>query len=218
MEYVSVGVMMALLPLIYVIFIIMCRSEFREEKNRLRRPLGSLPELAVLILSEASLLRLWHSMGKPSFDNTIFLLMYIMLAGMTAFFFTDLWEHIVPNKLLLLHVLLWVVIVGAGLIRNFDYMLGYLAEYIIGFLFCALSFGLCCIISRGKLGAGDVKLALLLGMYIPAGYITAAVFYGCVLSAAVLIILLLIKKITSKELIPFVPFLYIGLAIKYLLG
>ncbi len=218
MSYICIAVMALILPFLYIGAILYCRSDFSRETNQKRRPMTSLPEIVVMILSEACLIRLWFSLGKPSFDNIQFDLMYIILAAMTILFFTDFWEHRVPNKIILATLMLWAIIVGAGIIFNMHYMAGLLFEYVIGFLFCAISFGLCYIISHGKLGAGDVKLALLMGICIPVGYVTSAILYGCIAAAVVSVALLIAKKITRKDFIPFVPFLYAGLIIRYLMG
>lgn len=218
MSYISVAIMAVMLPLLYIGAVLYCRANFSDDNNRNRKPMTSFSEVTVVIISEISLIRLWLSLGKPSFDDIRFDLMYIILAVMTVLFFTDFWEHKVPNRIILVSLLLWAIIVGAGFIFDMQYMLGLVFEYCIGFLFCAISFGLCYIISRGKLGAGDVKLALLMGLCLPAGYVTAAILYGCLAAAVVSIVLLLLKKITRKDFIPFVPFLYAGLIIRYLMG
>lgn len=218
MSYISIAVMALMLPLLYIGAVLYCRADFSDENNRNRRPMTSLWEAVVIIVSETALIRLWFSFGRPSFGNIQFDLMYLILTAMMVLFFTDLWEHKVPNRIILISLLFWAIIAGAGFIGNMQYMLGLVIEYGIGFLFCALSFGLCYIISRGKLGAGDVKLALLMGLCLPAGYVTAAILYGCLAAAVVSIALLLMKKITRKDFIPFVPFLYAGLIIRYLMG
>lgn len=218
MSYISITIMAVMLPLLYIGAILYCRADFSNDTNRNRKPMASFSEVAVGIISEISLIRLWLSLGKPSFDDIRFDLMYIILAVMTVLFFTDFWEHKVPNRIILVSLLLWAIIVGAGFIFNMQYMLGLVFEYCIGFLFCAISFGLCYIISHEKLGAGDVKLALLMGLCLPAGYVTAAILYGCLAAAVVSVVLLLLKKIKRKDFIPFVPFLYTGLIIRYLMG
>lgn len=218
MSNISITIMALMLPLLYIGAVLYCRVDFSDDNNRNLKPMTSFPEAVVIIISEISLIRLWFAFDKPSFANIQFDLMYILLTVMTVLFFTDLWEHKVPNRIILISLLLWASIVGVGFILNMLYMLGLVFEYGIGFLFCAISFGLCYIISQGKLGAGDVKLALLMGMCIPAGYVTAAILYGCLAAAVVSIVLLLLKKITRKDFIPFVPFLYAGLIIRYLMG
>lgn len=218
MSNISITIMALILPLLYIGAVLYCRVDFSDDNNRNRKPMTSFPEAVVIIISEISLIRLWFAFDKPSFANIQFDLMYILLTVITVLFFTDLWEHKVPNRIILISLLLWASIVGAGFILNMHYMLGLVFEYGIGFLFCAISFGLCYIISQGKLGAGDVKLALIMGMCLPAGYVTAAILYGCLAAAVVSIVLLLLKKITRKDFIPFVPFLYAGLIIRYLMG
>ena len=172
----------------------------------------------VLVLSECALFGLWLHLGRCTFDDPIFVLSYVMLAGMSVFCITDWLDRIVPNRILFIMLLGWLVIAGFFILRDPNRMAGYLAEYITGFLFCLTSFGLCYILARGKLGAGDVKLALIMGLYLPGSYAAAAIFYGCMLSAIFCVALLLAKKITKKTAVPLVPFLYMGLIIKYIIG
>ena len=68
------------------------------------------------------------------------------------------------------------------------------------------------------MGAGDVKLALVMGLYLTGEYVVGAVFYGCIASAAYSLVQLARKKLSRKDTIPFVPFLYLGLIIRYLVG
>ena len=78
--------------------------------------------------------------------------------------------------------------------------------------------GLCRLITRGGIGLGDVKLfsaaSLLLGLY--GGICTLALGQLAALAAAVA--LLLSKKATWKDSIPFAPFLALGFLICLILG
>ena len=68
------------------------------------------------------------------------------------------------------------------------------------------------------MGAGDVKLSLLMGLYLSVEYVVGAIVYGCLVGAVYSIVQLLRKKLSRKDMIPFVPFLYAGLIIRYLIG
>ena len=63
----------------------------------------------------------------------------------------------------------------------------------------------------------DVKLSLIMGIYLTGRDIPGAVFYGCLIAAGYSIIQLIRKKITRKDRLPFVPFLYMGVVVRYLL-
>ena len=88
---------------------------------------------------------------------------------------------------------------------------------VLGLLFCMISFGLGYLLSRGSMGAGDVKLSFVMGLYLTGEYVVGAVFYGCVAGAVFAVVQLLRRKLSRKDTIPFVPFLYLGLIIRYLI-
>ena len=116
----------------------------------------------------------------------------------------------IPN-----HLLIWMAILGVGWrFRNQGVpgALSYLgqAALIVAFLYPFFKIGC--------LGAGDVKLALVMGLYLTGEYVVGAVFYGCIASAAYSLVQLARKKLSRKDTIPFVPFLYLGLIIRYLVG
>ncbi|MBD5143042.1 MAG: hypothetical protein HDT22_05445 [Ruminococcus sp.] len=75
----------------------------------------------------------------------------------------------------------------------------------------------CRLISRGGIGAGDVKLFALIGFYfgvIPAMNI---LFYTTFLASMIAIILLIGKKAKMKSTLALGPFVFIGLNVYYIL-
>lgn len=216
--YLILAVGIVLLPLIYFGAMMGCRSLFEEEKNRKRLPLHSGLEFAVVISAEAAFFRIWQTGVESGEFGARFLLLFIMLAAMMVFCVMDFWEKIVPNMLLLVLVLLFMIITGLQGVANMDRMLYGLMPAALGVIFCALSFGLGYLFSRGSMGAGDVKLSLVMGLYLTGEYVAGAVLYGCIAAALFSVIQLTRKKLTRKDKIPFVPFLYIGLIIRFLAG
>lgn len=218
MNYLTIILCMLALPLIYAGTIAVYQSDFELEENQNRIPLKSRDELIALGLAELALFRLWLSMGQCSILNFEFLQLFVMLSGMLVFCMTDRWEKVVPNKILLVLMLLWVIINGMRLVTDSSGFVRAAPSMFIGFVFCALCFGGTYIFSKNSFGAGDVKLSLVMGLYLTGEYIVGAVLYGCVISALYSIIMLIMKKISKKDAIPFVPFLFLGLVIRYLAG
>ena len=66
-------------------------------------------------------------------------------------------------------------------------------------------------VSRRGLGGGDVKLMSAAGLYLGYDGVLTALLYGSVLSAAAALALIAGKKMTAKDTIPMVPFLYVGI-------
>lgn len=217
-SYVSIVSGMLLLPVIYALLLIWYRADFKKPENQQKKPLASMREKMVLLLSEAAVFRMWYTLGMRGFSDLRFTLLYIMLAGMTVLCMTDYWEQVVPNKILLILLLLFVVILGVYALRDMDEVMGELPSVVLGLIFCAFCFGVGYMLSRRSMGAGDVKLSMLMGLYLTGEYVVGAVLYGCLVGAAYSIIQLCRKKLTRKDVIPFVPFLYAGVIIRYLLG
>ncbi len=182
-----------------------------------RKPFHSLQEFAMLIASELSILRIWVSIAKEG-SVFLFLMLVLMLYGMSVFCMIDYWERIVPNRILLLWLMFWIVCMGAYGMYDMNAMLSHMFGVVLGLIFCMLSFGFCYIISKGSMGAGDVKLSIVMGIYLTGDYVVGAVLYGCILSAIFSLFMLATKRMTRKTHIPFVPFLYLGVIVRYLMG
>lgn len=215
--YLTLGAGMILLPLLYCGGILYCRPSFREERNKERVPLRTVWEWVVILAAETALVRVWYLLEKPDAADMTFELLYVMLAGMTIFCMTDLWERLVPNKVLLLLLLIFGIIAGVQGLWNTKELFRLVPFILTGLVFSALSFGIGYLISHGNLGAGDVKLVLVMGLYLTGEYVVASVFYGCLASALYAVIQLLRKKLTRDDKIPLVPFLYIGMVIRYMI-
>lgn len=183
-----------------------------------RKPFHSLQEFVMLTISELSILRIWGSIARGQGSVFLFLMLVLMLYGMSIFCMIDYWERIVPNRILLIWLMLWIVCMGAYGMYDMNAMLSHMFGVVLGLLFCMLSFGFCYIISKGSMGAGDVKLSVIMGIYLTGDYVVGAVLYGCILSAIFSLFMLATRKMTRKTHIPFVPFLYLGVVIRYLMG
>lgn len=67
-----------------------------------------------------------------------------------------------------------------------------------------------CIISKGKLGMGDVKLTLTIGGVLGIYYWFISIFIAAFSALFFIVIALILKKIDKKAPIPFAPFLSAG--------
>lgn len=142
----------------------------------------------------------------------------ILLLGLFMISYVDRKKKIIANKNLLellgirciLLILEWIMFPEVGL--------GLLFSAGIGMLLGGGIFLLAYIISRGGIGAGDVKLLAVVGSYVGSGSIFAVVFLTVVAAAIYGIVMLLLKKIKLKEEMPFAPFVLIGTILVMALG
>ena len=114
-------------------------------------------------------------------------------------------------------LLLWSGIIGISIIANTENGLGILFGSLLGALTGGLIFLLCYVLSRGQMGAGDVKLAFVMGLYLTGDKIIGAIFYGVILCMIYSVIQLIRKRIGLKDGVPLAPFLYIGTLITYII-
>lgn len=174
-----------------------------------------------------------------------FLYLCIVLSFYAAIFLTDLKHLIIPDKIVwpaILFVLLYSI--GIYLYRIYQiytkvsesplgkYLVrvGYLRNQILwesksfGLLIVSaaaigLFFLLLIAITKGRgMGGGDVKLGLLIGLFNGFPYNVLGVFLGFVAGSLVSILLIVMKKKTMKDIVPFGPFLIVGSIISLVWG
>jgi prepilin signal peptidase PulO-like enzyme (type II secretory pathway) len=135
---------------------------------------------------------------------------------MSVVAYLDFKYHFISNRLLLIFMILWLGILGLEIIIETEVGLQLLFQGLLGAIVGGLIFLLCYLLSRGQLGAGDVKLVFVMGLYLTGYRIIGAIFYAVILCFIYSLILLLSKKIGLKDGVPLAPFLYIGTIIAYL--
>ena len=202
-EYLILAAGMILLPGIYI-----CLTFWQTEK------FNGMSKFAA---AEIAFLRMWRTDSAGEVPYILSEMKYVMLAFMTYFCVEDHKEQLVPNRVLLLLLVLFPILLGGYGIHDMDTVLKIIPSIILGFLFCLISFGLGYLLSHGSMGAGDVKLSLIMGIYLTGNDIPGAIFYGCLIAAGYSIVQLLRKKISRKDRLPFVPFLYMGVVVRYIL-
>jgi leader peptidase (prepilin peptidase)/N-methyltransferase len=77
------------------------------------------------------------------------------------------------------------------------------------------------LIARGALGLGDVKLAFLLGLfvgYLGWGHLVVAVLGAFILGGLVALVLLLTRRASRKDSIPFGPFMTTAAIVAVIFG
>ncbi|MDH5421208.1 MAG: prepilin peptidase [Acidimicrobiia bacterium] len=143
-------------------------------------------------------------------DWTVFA--YVWFAGVTLVLgLIDFDTKRIPNRILFPGAFIGALLLGAGALGEGEmasYGRSWLAAlaYFSGFLILAL------IVPAG-FGMGDVKLAFFLGMF--AGYVSwavlvVAVFGAVFIGGGVSILLLITRRVSRKDAIPFGPSMVVG--------
>lgn len=183
------------------------REQMKSKKFRIFMLVGML-----LSIGLAAELRMFsYSLSK------IFRLL-VLIVGLFFIAWIDQHEKKIPNKilklLLLFRILLlaveWIQIPGLGFSLLISSFLGLFAG---GGMLLLVYF-----ISKGGVGMGDVKLLGTVGSYVGISSIMPVAFLTVLVSAFYSIALLLLKKISLKEEIPFAPFVLAGTILTIALG
>ena len=123
---------------------------------------------------------------------------------------TDCRAYLIFNRILLFGLLVYLAlfalqgILAPGQMRDTAIGAGISAAglFAAGFL--------CRIVMPGSVGAGDLKLMIVLGLYLGMEHTWNAVFYTLLSAFFVSVWLLATKRASGKSVLPFAPFLLIG--------
>ncbi len=92
-------------------------------------------------------------------------------------------------------------------------------SHLFGALFGIILFGGLFLLSRGRgMGMGDVKLAGALGFFIGWPDAALALISSFIIGALFSIVLIVLKRKTMKDFIPFGPFMALGVVLIFLFG
>lgn len=171
--------------------------------------------LAVILLVSVAF-SLEFSFFEYGFLKSLRLL--LILWGLTAAAWTDFREKRIPNRILLILLLLRSVILLIEILCYPDYWISFAISSIGGFAIGGGMFLLCYLISKGGMGAGDVKLMAVLGYYLGMSGIFTCSFLSIVCAAIYSILLLILRKVKLKEEIAFAPFVLTGAILTIGLG
>ena len=130
---------------------------------------------------------------------------------------TDWVKKTIPNQFLVLLLMIWAVIVGLYIILDINSGMALLFQSLAGAIIGGAIFLLCYFLSKKQLGAGDVMLVFVMGLFLAGQRIMGAIFYGVILCCIFSVIQLCRKKIGMKDGVPLVPFLYIGTLVTLLI-
>ena len=123
---------------------------------------------------------------------------------------TDCRAYLIPNKILLAALLFYI---GLFIIEAFlkPWNVSYAAVGAGVSAAALLLAGLLCrLFVPGSVGFGDLKLFVVLGLYLGADCTWNAVFYTLLTSFTVSVFLLVTKRASRKSVMPFAPFLLFG--------
>lgn len=122
----------------------------------------------------------------------------------------DYREERIPNIFPLVMAFSGLVCLAVGYVTSQNGAKSYIASSLIATVLVASCMSVAALLTKNGIGIGDIKLlsalALLGGIYTVGG----TLFFGMLICFLTAIVLLLSKKKTIKESLPFGPFIFIG--------
>lgn len=151
-------------------------------------------------------------------DNEINIVkMVIAIICITGAACNDYREHRIPNIFPLIIAVTGIVCLITGYLVNQQGAQAYIVSSLFATAAVALAMIIIYMLTKHGIGMGDIKLlcalSLLGGVYLICG----TVFFAMIVCSLTAIILLITKKKTIKEGIPFGPFIYFGFIVSIIL-
>lgn len=135
----------------------------------------------------------------------------LFISMLMIIFVSDIRYMLIPNKILLFFLPAFIILrIIIPLEPWWSSVAGALAGS--GIIFVII------LLSRGGMGAGDMKLFFLLGIVLGTKKVLLAFFFACLFGAVIGIILMLLKIIRRKQPVPFGPYIVAAAVISYFYG
>ena len=174
--------------------------------------------------------------GKDYKQYTIYLIIALILNGTVAMFmklfYGDSWQEIarvllvisvlwacawvdvksriIPNKILLIGLLIRCALIAGESILSPGEVKYILLSSIVAAIALFIGSFLCRLVSHDSIGFGDVKLLAFMGFCLQNDRIWGAIFLSAIVAFVYSLYLVLCKKANRKTEIPFAPLLLVG--------
>ncbi len=170
-----------------------------------------LVELASAVLFAAAAVRLGADWALPAFC--------LFFAALLAVSLIDLKHFIVPNRIVFPTLAISVPLLAAAALLEGEPRP--MITAVVGALLASNGLLVINLISPRGMGMGDVKLALLLGLFLGwlgLGHVALGLFLGFLFGAVGGILLIALGVKSRKDPVPFAPFLAAGAVVAILVG
>ncbi len=125
--------------------------------------------------------------------------------------------QIIPNKLLLLSVLIWGMTVMFEVWKNTDMVFDDVKSSVVAaaavFIICII----CKILIKNSIGMGDIKLFMIMGLFQGIVGMSGAIFMSLIVAFFGALLLLVLRRKGRKDQISFGPFILTGTTISMFL-
>lgn len=140
-----------------------------------------------------------------------------LMSFLWAVAYTDFKEYRIPNTFIILGFLYRGLLVLPELLFGELIVVNLISE-VIAMIVLLLATGLCRLMIQNAIGAGDMKLFMVMGILLGLDGIWGAVFISLIISFVIAVFLLVTKKKSRNDNIPFGPAIALGTYISIFLS
>ncbi len=163
-------------------------------------------------------LAMWVFFSFPEFATIDILRNLFLVSIMWAAAYVDSRHFIIPNLYIIVGLIAYVFFIGAKFIMDFDGSLEFLRSALVGFVIMAVIMIFMRLLSRGGIGFGDIKLILLMALYQGTEGIVRTIIYASLVIFVATIIMLISRKKNRNDILPFAPYLLVGVYLSMILS
>lgn len=161
--------------------------------------------LLVVNLAVAMFMRLFYGDSVLDIVN-----MVALLSVMWPCAWIDRKSFLIPNRLLIFGLAIRVLLIAVSVFTAPAEFVHLLLGSVVAAVALLLVSLLCRLISPGSIGFGDVKLLMLMGVFLGTDRIWGAILFSMITAFFYSLFLILTKRATRKTEIPFAPLLLAG--------
>lgn len=141
-----------------------------------------------------------------------------VMLWLTILGYIDARERIIPNGLIGVGLIFWLVLMLLDIFVGGTPWLKLLVFSGIGGIACGGVLLIISLIVKSALGMGDVKMFFVLGLLYGIMDVYGILLFSMIAMGIVSIILLIFKKVTTKSTIPMAPFVIFGFLLSIIAG
>ncbi|MGM8366290.1 prepilin peptidase [Virgibacillus sp. W0181] len=143
--------------------------------------------------------------------NLELIIVLFFVSMLMILFVSDITYMVIPNKVLLFFLPIFILL---RYIKPLDPWWSSILGAVTGFVIIALVI----VLSRGGMGAGDMKLFGVIGIVLGFSKVLFTFLFACMVGAIIGVGLLLLEKIERKQPIPFGPYIIFAAFVSYFYG
>lgn len=141
-----------------------------------------------------------------------------ILAILWAVAYIDFESYRIPNEFIIFGLICRAIIIPFELLFVDGKVLGMILADIIAATALFAATALCKLLIKNSIGAGDIKLFIIMGLMLGLDGIWSSIFMSLIVSFFIALYLLISKKKSRKDSIPFGPAIAVGTFLSVFLG